>query len=119
MAASTVIQPQTPEQVGTRAGWCRDRPSSCSGAGCRQEPDRVVDVRLGLCPCTWPQLPAVCSDLRQDGLVSFKIRKYCYRPGNLGKALKMKVLTEPFAFGMFEVEAFYMSLIICGGHACP
>ena len=46
---------------------CTDLPLSSSGSGCRQEPDEVVDVSLGLCPRTWPQLPAAHSDSRQDG----------------------------------------------------
>ena len=53
--------------------WCTDLlPPSCSGSGCRQEPDRVVNVRLGLCPCTWSQLPATRSDPRQDGTLHCK-----------------------------------------------
>ena len=46
----------------------------CSGSGCREEPEEIVDVRLGLCLCTWSQLLAVCSAPRQDGSL-------CCNPG--------------------------------------
>ena len=61
MAASAVSRAQTLSETVPKQGQFTDIPPSCPGSGCRQEPEGIMDPRLRLCLCIWPQLPDVCS----------------------------------------------------------